>query len=130
MKYNKQDFVMVGGSLLFLFAAIALVLSGIRFGPLTGHSMEPTFYPGDIFVCTPEPSYGKNDVALFVNEEVGTRVAHRIVYSQNGFYKTSGDNNDHIDKYNKFKTDKDILCSMEAVIHTSGEGEGFISLDP
>lgn len=72
-------------------------------GPLTysivsGHSMEPTYRPGDYVIARASQDYEKGDIVMF--EVGGGVVVHRIVggSAESGFV-TQGDNNLGVDPW-------------------------------
>lgn len=68
---------------------------------VNGHSMEPTFYTGDVVISAKAPSYSVGDVIAYkvTDRQIGSggHVIHRIVKitQENGqtTYVTRGDNN-------------------------------------
>lgn len=59
---------------------------------VTGHSMEPTFYTGDLAITQRQASYAIGDVVAFETE--GGVAIHRIVGGDVlGGYRVKGDNN-------------------------------------
>ena len=87
---------------------------------VSGQSMEPTYYTGDLVVSRCGP-VEVGDVVVYNPPDVGgARVIHRLVggSSEDGWV-VQGDNNDFLDPWNP--VDEDILGS--AVLHLSGVGK-------
>lgn len=86
---------------------------------VSGHSMEPTYYTGDlVWSRCGEPSIG--DVVVYQPEDTGgARVIHRIIGgSAADGWVIQGDNNDFLDPWTP--SNDQILGS--AVLHISGLG--------
>ena len=71
---------------------------------VSGHSMEPTFHPGDVVVALSQPSYVRGDVVVYRvphgETAAGDRVIHRIVGgSANTGYVLKGDNKVGVDPW-------------------------------
>lgn len=76
---------------------------GVLGGPVSniavsGHSMEPTYQPGDFLVVRAESGYSVGDIVVFDIPEgdpgAGSRVVHRIVGGDGATgWTTKGDNN-------------------------------------
>lgn len=92
----------VGGMLLlgwFLFLRPAFIVGGSGgYVIVSGHSMEPTMYTGDLAVLHRQNSYSIGDVIAFHSGQ-GT-VIHRIIGGDADFgYEMQGDNNAHADPW-------------------------------
>lgn len=91
---------------------------------VSGHSMEPTFYTGDLVVsrCA-DPAVG--DVVVYATPETqGGRVIHRIVGGDSSGWVLRGDNNPADDPFHP--TDEQVLGS--AVLHVPRVGTVLTSL--
>lgn len=66
---------------------------------VSGHSMEPTYYTGDLVVARcGEPEVG--DVVVFQPEELGgARIIHRIIGGDADGWEMRGDNNSWVDPF-------------------------------
>ncbi len=105
------------------------IILWISFGPIqlggpvsyiiiSGNSMEPGFYEGDLIVARQYPSYQVNQQVVYDHPDIGF-VFHRIVdQDQNGFI-LKGDHNDWLDSYQP--TDIDILGKYWFMIPGAGE---------
>ncbi|WP_061961598.1 signal peptidase I [Demequina flava] len=75
---------------------------------VNGHSMEPTYYTGDVVVArADEPEIG--DVVIYTTEDLGdAKIIHRIIGGDgvNG-WEIQGDNNDFVDPFHP--TNEDVL---------------------
>lgn len=70
----------------------------VTYSIVSGHSMEPTFEPGDYVVARAQDGYEKGDVVMF--EVPGGVIVHRIVGgSADGGFITRGDNNQGVDPW-------------------------------
>jgi signal peptidase len=101
----------LGSIVIFIIALV--VLWPAQFGGFTGltvvngHSMQPTYYTGDLVVTLRLPSYQPGDIISFKVPEgqpgAGGRVIHRIFSDTkvNGqmVYTTKGDNNPSVDPW-------------------------------
>ncbi|HEY3546843.1 MAG TPA: S26 family signal peptidase, partial [Propionicimonas sp.] len=87
---------------------------------VSGHSMEPTYYTGDLVVARCGP-VEKGDVIVYHPTDVGgARVIHRIVGGDATHgWVVQGDNNTFLDPWTP--TQKDILGS--AKLHLAGVGK-------
>ena len=86
---------------------------------VSGHSMEPTYYTGDLVVsrCGPVEI---GDVIVYNPPDVGgARVIHRIIDGDASGWIVQGDNNDFLDPWTP--TGDDILGS--AVLHLPQVGK-------
>ncbi|MBK5222782.1 MAG: signal peptidase I [Acidimicrobiia bacterium] len=85
---------------------------------ISGESMEPTYYTGDLVMLRERDNYRVGDIVAFRAQ--GGIVIHRIIGgdSQTGF-TMQGDNNSWIDPWQP--TDEHIVG--EAWVHTPGAGE-------
>ena len=86
---------------------------------VSGHSMEPTYYTGDLVVsrCGPVEI---GDVIVYSPPDVGgARVIHRIVDGDASGWIVQGDNNDFLDPWQP--TEENILGS--AVLHLPQVGK-------
>lgn len=94
-----------GAWLIFLgMGWFVLIFLGLRFFPVLTGSMVPTFDPGDLIVVVNprivEPDIGKVVVARPFFTEGGDQlppIAHRIIDTQPGGWKTQGDANPNPD---------------------------------
>lgn len=85
---------------------------------VSGHSMEPTYYTGDLVVSRCGP-VEVGDVVVYSPPDVGgARVIHRIVGGDADGWVVQGDNNDFLDPWNP--TADTILGS--AVLHVPNVG--------
>ena len=111
-----------------LLAAAVVVLWPAPWGGFTGltivsgHSMEPTYYTGDLVVTTRQSDYLVGDVVAYRVPEgqpgAGGRVIHRIVSIENGVITTLGDNNADVDPW--VFTAADV--TGKAFLHVPGVG--------
>jgi len=119
----------VRGALSWLLLALAVVaLWPAQWGGflgltiVSGHSMEPTYYTGDLVVTVRQPGYAVGDVVSYRvpagQPGAGGRVIHRIESIQNGVIVTEGDNNPDIDPW-VFATGD---VTGRAVLHIPGVG--------
>ena len=82
---------------------------------VSGHSMEPTYYTGDLVVSRCGP-VDVGDVIVYNPPNVGgARVIHRIIDGDASGWIVQGDNNDFVDPWQP--TEENILGS--AVLHLS-----------
>lgn len=85
---------------------------------VSGHSMEPTYYTGDLVVARCG-DVGVGDVVVYTPPDVGgARVIHRIVGQDGDGWVLQGDNNGFLDPWTP--TDDDVLGS--AVLHVPNLG--------
>ena len=92
-----------------LFVAWLLLLRPVGLGgPATyimvsGHSMEPTLWTGDLVVLKKQDSYAKGEVITYEVPEgdvgAGTLVIHRIIGGDENGFVTQGDNRDEADDW-------------------------------
>ncbi len=111
-----------------VFLAVALVL-GFFLWPtslggcttltiVSGHSMEPTYYTGDLVVARCG-DYQVGDVVVYTPPNVGSaRVIHRIIGGDSEGWVMQGDNNNFIDPWEP--TNDDILGSAAVSIPKVG----------
>ena len=86
---------------------------------VSGHSMEPTYYTGDLVVSRCGP-VDVGDVIVYSPPDVGgARVIHRIVDGDEQGWIVQGDNNDFLDPW--MPTQENILGS--AVVHLPHVGK-------
>lgn len=86
---------------------------------VSGHSMEPTYYTGDLVVSRCGP-VEVGDVIVYRPPDVGgARVIHRIVGGDTSGWVVQGDNNDFLDPWSP--TQENILGS--AVLHVPQLGK-------
>lgn len=73
---------------------------------VSGHSMEPTYYTGDLVVARcGTPAVG--DIVVYQPPELGGRIIHRLVGGTSDGWEVRGDNNDWVDPFTP--TDTDVL---------------------
>jgi signal peptidase len=96
---------------LMLIAGWAVLLrpAGLLAGPadyiiVSGESMEPTYYSGDLIVTRATDTYAVGDVITYRIPEgepgEGTAIIHRIVDGTPSGYVTQGDNREGVDPWN------------------------------
>ncbi|MCE0488000.1 signal peptidase I [Ornithinimicrobium sediminis] len=70
---------------------------------VSGESMEPTFYDGDLVVLRDRPAYEVGDIVTFPVPEgepgAGSLVVHRIVGEGTDGFVMQGDNKDRVDDW-------------------------------
>lgn len=90
---------------------------------VSGQSMEPTYYTGDLVVARAKPAYEVGDVVVFTTPD--GKVVHRIVDGdgQAGFVML-GDNNDDIDQWTPTNDDID----GEAILRVPSAGTAVFVL--
>ena len=87
-----------------LAVAACLLLAPLQVGgqavyvTITGNSMEPQYYQGDLVILRRASTYQAGDVATYRHPALGP-VIHRIIAKQNGRFFFQGDNNDWVDPY-------------------------------
>jgi len=69
----------------------------MTYAVVSGHSMEPSLYTGDLVMVQKESSYKVGDTVL--TEVMGGMVIHRIVWISSANVKTQGVNNDFVDTW-------------------------------
>lgn len=90
-------------------AIVAIAAAWVVFAPaqiggragyivVTGNSMEPTFFAGDLAVVRRTGDYAVGDVVAYRHPELGI-VIHRIVEREGEAFVFQGDNNDFRDGY-------------------------------
>lgn len=75
---------------------------------VNGHSMEPTYYTGDVVVArSQEPQVG--DVIVYTTQDLGdAKIIHRIIGGDGvDGWEVQGDNNDFVDPF--YPTNDDVL---------------------
>ena len=83
-------------------------LSGECIGArVSGDSMEPTFYNGDIVILKKEIEVGIGEIGVFQNTNTGEAFVKRLK-KRNGFYVLESDN--HIFKDIEIKTNEIVCC--------------------
>ncbi|MGC3954974.1 MAG: S24/S26 family peptidase [Propionicimonas sp.] len=89
---------------------------------VSGHSMEPTYYTGDLVLTVRQPDYAVGDVVSAVVPEgelgAGGRVIHRILSIRDGVIATRGDNNADLDPWVLAKGD----VTGRAILHLPAVG--------
>ncbi len=102
-----------------LWALLAPAQVGGRAGyiVITGNSMEPTFYAGDLAVIRRAPSYEVGDVVAYRHPEIGI-VIHRIVERRGDRFVFQGDNNDFRDGYKP--TEDELIGELWFVVPSLG----------
>lgn len=74
---------------------------------VSGDSMEPTFYDGDIVILKKEIEVGIGEIGVFQNRNTGEALVKRLK-KKNGIYILESDN--HIFKDIEIKTDEIVCC--------------------
>ena len=131
---TEHDGVVLPRRLLGLATSVAWILGSLTIGWLlwpsslggcttltivSGHSMEPTYYTGDLVVSRCG-AVDVGDVIVYNPPDVGgARVIHRIIDGDASGWIVQGDNNDFIDPWNP--TEENILGS--AVLHLPQVGK-------
>lgn len=83
-------------------------LSGECIGAkVSGDSMEPTFYSGDIVILKKDIEVGIGEIGVFQNRNTGEALVKRLK-KKNGVYVLESDN--HIFKDIEIKTDEIVCC--------------------
>jgi signal peptidase I len=114
---RRRPLAVVGSILIFLVALV--ILWPAQFGGFTGltvvngHSMQPTYYTGDLVVTLRLPSYQPNDIISFKVPQgqpgAGGRVIHRVFSDTSvkgqTVYTTKGDNNPSVDPWHPGNAD-------------------------
>lgn len=86
----------------FNLVTVSLAVTGTGFYvvSLTGDSMEPSSYGGDISLCIESENYERGDVISYGGENYDYRIHHRVVQTfDNGSVIAKGDNNDYVDPH-------------------------------
>lgn len=104
-----------------IVALVGIYASPVRLFGLTGTSMEPYSYEGDLMVarCDIEPEVG--DVIVFPNEDGTGYVSHRIIaetYAEETGFVTKGDNNDVTD--HGLVSHNEVVAVSQAIIPHAG----------
>ena len=81
----------------WLFFAPAQLGGSASYAVVIGSSMEPLLHRGDLAVIRKNDAYAAGDVVLYDNEELGSKVLHRILRSEGGRFVVKGDNNGFVD---------------------------------
>lgn len=93
---------------------------------VNGHSMEPTYYTGDIVVArSGEPQVG--DIVVYSTAELGDgKIVHRIIGGdgQTG-WDLQGDNNDFVDPFHP--TNEDVLGIAKVHVPALGKAATLLS---
>ncbi len=70
---------------------------------VSGKSMEPTLYDGDLVVLKKQDSYSTGEVVTYEvpgdGPGAGTLVIHRVIGGDSNGFKTQGDNRDTVDSW-------------------------------
>ncbi|MEG0236834.1 MAG: S24 family peptidase [Cetobacterium sp.] len=74
---------------------------------VSGDSMEPTLYQGDIVVIKKDVEVGLGEIGVFINKTTGESLVKRLK-KKNGVYILESDN--HIFKDREIKTDEIVCC--------------------
>jgi len=124
------------GPLLVLAALVAWLLllrpTGLG-GPATyivvsGKSMEPTLWDGDLVVLKKQDSYTTGDVVTYEvpgdGPGAGTLVIHRITGGDSNGYITQGDNRDKVDDWRP--TADDVRGELSFTVPRAGRALGSI----
>ena len=131
---TEHDGVVLPRRLLGLATSVAWILGSLTIGWLlwpsslggcttltivSGHSMEPTYYTGDLVVSRCG-AVDVGDVIVYNPPDVGgARVIHRIIDGDASGWIVQGDNNDFLDPWKP--TEENILGS--AVLHLPQVGK-------
>lgn len=91
-------------ALWFSFARPAVFGGSIITISVSGHSMDPTYAPGDLLVVRHEDSYAVGDIVVYTvpegNPGAGGRIVHRLVGGdRESGWVVKGDNNATIDPW-------------------------------
>lgn len=93
---------------------------------VNGHSMEPTYYTGDIVIArSGEPQIG--DVVVYTTADLGdAKIVHRIIGGDgvNG-WDIQGDNNDFVDPFHP--TNEDVLGIAKVHLPAIGKATTLLS---
>jgi signal peptidase I len=90
--------------LLVLLGALWITFAPVQFGGqasyviVSGNSMEPALYRGDLVVLRTARHYAVGEVVTFRHPTVGP-VIHRIIGREGGRFIFQGDNNEWVDSY-------------------------------
>ena len=108
---------------LALTVAAWLAFAPARFGGsveyvlISGNSMEPNLYRGDVVVLRHTHDYDVGDVVTYLQPDIGP-VIHRIVACEGARYVLKGDNNPWLDRYEPLE--EDIIGEMWLHIPNAG----------
>jgi len=94
-----------------IFLRPTFLLGDTSYIIVVGHSMEPTFYHGDLVIAKKSDNYTNGDIIVYKHRD--TYVVHRIVEVTDKGYRTQGDNNPNPDPWLLRK--EDVLG--KAIIH-------------
>ncbi|HEX9924078.1 MAG TPA: signal peptidase I, partial [Anaerolineae bacterium] len=89
---------------LLLMSITWLLFTPVQFGGqaayviISGNSMEPVFYRGDLVILYSAKDYQIGDIATYRHPEIGP-VIHRIIEKEDERFIFQGDNNGWIDSY-------------------------------
>jgi signal peptidase I len=89
---------------LLLMSITWLLFTPVQFGGqaayviISGNSMEPVFYRGDLVILYSAKDYQIGDIATYRHPEIGP-VIHRIIEKEDDRFIFQGDNNGWIDSY-------------------------------
>ena len=95
---------------------------------VSGHSMEPTMYTGDLALAWGQDGYAVGDVVAFRVEE-GGMVIHRVIggNGEDG-YRMQGDNNDWVDPWEPIR--EQVRGKALVFIPRLGAVFGYLQGDP
>ena len=101
LRYGTTALILVLG-LIWFFTLRSQTLGGpVDYVIVSGESMEPTYYAGDLVLMRKAARYQEGDIVQYTvpNDEpaAGARVIHRVVGKDEEGYITRGDNNDGVD---------------------------------
>jgi len=72
---------------------------------VTGNSMEPLFYSGDLVIVRRDPPYAMGDIVAFHDADLDRPVFHRILARDGLQFVTKGDNNGWVDSYSPLESE-------------------------
>jgi signal peptidase I len=96
---NNLIMIVLGFILLMIWIAFAPTQVGGRsyYVMITGQSMQPGFYQGDLAIVRPAVIYNKGDIVTYIDPETRAKIIHRIIGFEKGRFDLKGDNNSWID---------------------------------
>ena len=95
---GKVVIAVLGAALWFVFLAPASLGGPVSLIWVSGTSMQPTLYTGDLSIMYQRGSYDPGDLVAFELPEGGT-VIHRVVRETTEGYEFRGDNRNHDDPW-------------------------------
>jgi signal peptidase len=101
IRYGTTVLILLLGAIWF-FTLRSQTLGGpVDYVIVSGQSMEPTYYAGDLILMRKASQYEEGDIVQYTVPDgepaAGTRVIHRIVGKDEAGYITRGDNNNGVD---------------------------------